>query len=133
MRDEYLKSPFRYPGGKGRWTDRILERMPDGYLEASTDLFVGGGSVALALLDAGVKRLVINDADPWMGAFWSVVVEGGVDCDDLCRMVRHAKPTISKFRDLREITIDDDVERAFRAVFFNRTMFSGISPEDHGT
>ena len=51
-----LKTPLRYPGGKSRVVDAILERFPDHFLEFR-EPFVGGGSVFLAVRQKRRRRV----------------------------------------------------------------------------
>jgi len=120
---------FRYPGGKTRmlpalrpYLDRLAEcDNSDTYIEP----FVGGGST---LIDFAKRhrghRLIANDLDPWMAAFWRLVASD--QKPDKLYALLETKPTVSLFCQLRETQPTDDVGKAYRAVFFNRTTFSGI-------
>lgn len=83
---EYF-SPLRYPGGKGKlvpFFERLIidNGLSDGvYIEP----YVGGGAVALSLLlKEYVSRIVINDKDRSLYAFWYSVLHHS---EELCRLI----------------------------------------------
>jgi DNA adenine methylase len=127
-----VKSPFRYPGGKTRLLDKgigqaIQEQTGDA--TRFTDAFVGGGSVALyAVQTLGFRTLEINDLDPYMAAFWRVM-NSVEQTKELASKVGQTHPTIEEFNALRAQEHADrvsDFDKAFHALYFNRTTFSGI-------
>ena len=78
-------SPLRYPGGKAKvanFFQKIIveNNLLDGvYIEP----YVGGASVALSLLfNEYVSRIIINDKDRSIYAFWYSVL---FDTENLCR------------------------------------------------
>lgn len=125
-----VHTPLRYPGGKTRLTS-FLRRVIEGggwsncvYVEP----YAGGAGAALSLLHDGVvPRVVINDLDPSIHAFWVAVT-------------RHSALFLEKF-DATQLTLEEwheqrDVYRAadasdpvalgFATFFLNRTNRSGI-------
>ena len=71
-------SPLAYPGGKYRLAARIckhIERVCAGHgVDTLVDPMCGGAWVPLYALRHGLVRWVrLNDGDPHIGAFWSVV------------------------------------------------------------
>ena len=122
-------SVFRYPGGKTRLLPNI--RM---FIDASIkcsgynqfiDAFVGGGSV---LCDVAMRhpnlKLVAVEADDWVGSFWWMIATG--EGEDEFFALLNCIPTVKQFMELRDTKPSNQAEKAFRAVFFNRTCFSGI-------
>jgi DNA adenine methylase len=123
-----LKSPLRYPGGKAKVLDAILERFPETFLEFR-EPFVGGGSVFLAVRQKFPQaRVWINDLNLDLIAFWRTVQ---TDCVALTTEVRRIKETEQDGRALferfRSSLSDDltDFERAVRFFVLNRISFSG--------
>ena len=127
---------FRYPGGKGKLVKKFIDDVP--ITTDFADVFVGGGSVALAVASRKgneLTRIHLNDFDPWLSSFWEVVT--GVDDGKfaaLVSQVQSAEITIPKFVERREKFLPQDfskrnlaekVDAAFNALFFNRTTFSG--------
>lgn len=125
-----LLSPLRYPGGKGKMAGvfkHIIETndLLDGtYVEP----FVGGGSVALSLLlNDYVSRIVINDKDRSIFAFWHTVLN---DAEWLCREVSDTPVDMDVWRRQKAVQAnkeDADLrELGFSTFFLNRTNRSGI-------
>jgi len=122
---------FRYPGGKTKLLPAIqgyLDKYPwmlrDG--DPFHDVFVGGGSVLLHIARHYPRSpLHANDLDPWIHAFWKVVSGTEAEFDALVTKLS-VTPTVDLFKELRAKEPGDNVERAYYAVFFNRTTFSGI-------
>ena len=105
-------SPLRYPGGKRRLVGAVADvlerigRVPDILVEP----FAGGASVALACLEAGAAReIALGDADPLVGAFWSVVFSDRAD--RLAEDVRRAEVSVGEWRRVREMEPGDEVDR----------------------
>lgn len=66
------RTPLRYPGGKGKITRYVAHLLDiNGINGTYIESFAGGAGVAINLLLAGrVKRIVINDLDHGVSAFW---------------------------------------------------------------
>lgn len=63
-------SPLRYPGGKSRLIDFLSTKFSASKMDTFVEVFAGGASVGLSLLDAGlIKKLVLNDCDIGVNAF----------------------------------------------------------------
>jgi DNA adenine methylase len=121
---------FRYPGGKSKLVKKFDEHIPHD-IATYYEPFMGGGSVALHVLKHDyAQRLVVNDIDPWMAAFWKVLFTGSdQDYSELVYMLESCQPNLEAFyhnREIAETAQLDDIDRAFLAMFFNRTTFSGI-------
>lgn len=125
-------SPLRYPGAK-RWMSgyisRSIERnelLPSLFVEP----FVGGGSVALAQLDAGlVKNVILNDIDPLIAAFWKTVF---FDTDWLIQRIRSADITLDEWKRQKMARPLSTRGLAFKCLFLNRTSFSGVITDRAG-
>jgi DNA adenine methylase len=125
-----IQTPFRYPGSKNKLLPSIMVYL-DQILEGAgnfSDAFVGGGSVLLEVAAKYPKiQLFANDKDRWVYCFWKVVAGGGSQLEQLLQRME-AKPTIQLFNELRKpFDETDEVECAYRCIFFNRTTFSGIA------
>jgi len=118
---------FRYPGGKkkvaGYFVDLFRPMITDG--TEFHDIFVGGGSImcAMARQYPGMK-MYANDKDTSIYSFWKVIASG--DIDPLLERL-DIKPTIEMFYEVRNSTPVTLVDYAFRAVFLNKTTFSGMA------
>jgi len=97
------------------------------------DVFVGGGSVAVAVANEFPNaKLVLNDLDEYIYSFWKILCKS--DTKEINKLRSYTKkyspPTVDVFKLLRREIEDDSRPRegrkAFYALFFNRTAFSGI-------
>ena len=123
-------SPLRYPGGK-----QILARVTASFIEANgldgcvyAEPYAGGAGAALSLLySEHVSKVLLNDADPCVYAFWRSVL---TRTDDLLRLVRDTPLTITEWRRQREIyrsrSTESQLRLGFAAFYLNRTNRSGI-------
>lgn len=83
-------SPLRYPGGKSKMIDHLLP-----YLKGKkyfVEAFCGGASFGLSLLESGmIEKLILNDLDPNVYAFWNIV------CSD------HYKELIQRIKEYQPV------------------------------
>ena len=122
-------TPFRYPGSKNKMLPILMEHL-DPLIQTEqkfVDVFVGGGSVLLEVATKYPKiELYANDKDYWIACFWSVVSSGdSKKLSDLLELVQQPA-TLELFYKLRQELTTDEIQCAYRAIFFNRTTFSGI-------
>lgn len=125
-------SPLRYPGGKGKVAEFfqqvvIKNDLLDGFY---VEPYVGGGSVALTLLYRElVKKIIINDKDRSIYAFWYSVLN---QTEELCRLIEETPITMDVWKEQKAIqnrTIKGNVDLltlGFSTFFLNRTNRSGI-------
>lgn len=125
-------SPLRYPGAK-RWMSDYISRSIDrnNLLPA---LFVepcaGGASVALAQLAAGlVEKVVLNDRDPLIAAFWRTLF---FDTDWLVDKVSNSEVTLAEWCRLKAQQPTTVRGLAWKCLFLNRTSFSGVLTDRAG-
>jgi DNA adenine methylase len=123
-------SPLRYPGGKGAlapFIGRLVSqqpRRPTTYAEP----FAGGAGAALKLLvDEYVDRVILNDLDAGIAAFWRSVLGAP---DALVQRIRTCKLNIAEWRRQRAVYTTPhaatDLELGFATFYLNRTNRSGI-------
>lgn len=116
---------LRYPGGKANLLPTLLTYLEPMIIDSENfaDAFVGGGSVALTVAQKYAdKKLHINDLDDWIYSCWKIIVE---DPSELIKLL-DVVPTIEMFNDISNTTPTSMLDKAFRAIFFNRCCFSGI-------
>lgn len=118
---------FRYPGGKSRLVKDIIKYFDFSNKDQYYEPFVGGGSVAISIAKNNKNlKLYINDLDDKIYSFWKLFE---LDSDELFKelfILLKEKPTVELFKSLRERIPLTIVEKAYYAIFFNRTTFSGI-------
>lgn len=123
-------SPLRYPGGKARlapYLARLLasqSRSIDTYCEP----YAGGAGAGLHLLiDGHVNKLILNDLNPGIAAFWRAVFAHN---DDLVGLVEDCAVNLENWHAQRAVYRapegHDDLTLGFATFFLNRTNRSGI-------
>lgn len=141
------QSPLRYPGAKsqlaptiGRLIAAASQSRAVQQVELLVEPFAGGGSVSLRLVGAGlVDRVLLADADPLVAAFWQAAA---ADTEELIDRMqdehrRHVAPggtsAVQRWDWWRAWTPppgssawDVRLDAAMKALFLNRTSFSGI-------
>ena len=120
-----VKSPLRYPGGKSRAVQQIVEFFPPD-LDTLVSPFFGGGSVELACAFKGVEVYGYDGFEPLVN-FWQVAIE---DATSLAKLVYDYHPlTRSKFYALqkRYFKLSDRIERAATFFVLNRSSYSGTT------
>lgn len=125
-------SPLRYPGGKSRVIDSIFVRLQRDKMDCFVEVFAGGASLGLSLLDSGcIGKLVLNDVDRQVYLFWRSVLESPGYL--LSRLERAALPTHKDFWEAKEAIAafqqGDAVPEDWVAWSFfllNRLTYSGI-------
>ncbi|WP_414571335.1 DNA adenine methylase [Nostoc sp. CCY 9925] len=123
-----IKSPLRYPGGKSKAINQIVEYLPDNFSEFR-EPFVGGGSVFIYLKQKFPDlKIWINDLNRELFLFWKFAQF------DIAQLVKEIRKIKVKYRDgkllFAELTSVDvnklsDFERAVRFFVLNRITFSG--------
>ncbi|MEN2775575.1 DNA adenine methylase [Acetivibrio clariflavus] len=122
-------SPLRYPGGKGKLANYIKLILSQNDLAGGTyvEPFAGGAGVAVALLlEEVVSKIIINDKNKGVYAFWKSVLD---DTEDLCKLIKDTPVNIEEWKRQREIfatTKKACLELGFATFFLNRTNRSGI-------
>ena len=122
-------SPLRYPGGKNKLSAFIANICTDNSINGLyVEPYAGGASVALFLLLEGfVNKIIINDKDRSIYAFWYSVLNKP---DKLCALIDRTKISIDNWHQLREVQNHKNkaglLELGFSTLFMNRTNRSGI-------
>ncbi|MCG8541129.1 MAG: DNA adenine methylase [Clostridia bacterium] len=123
-------SPLRYPGGKSKISKYVQNLITANNLNDSTYIepFAGGASVALYLLiNSYVSKIIINDFDKSIYAFWYSVLN---HTDTLCEKIKNTPIDIEQWylqKDIQNNKKSQDIlELGFSTFFLNRTNRSGI-------
>ena len=121
-------SPLRYPGGKSKMIDYLFTRLQSNKCDTFVEVFAGGASFGLALLDAGlINHLVLNDADKDLITFWG---EALYNPETLLNKLQATKPTREDYRRAKDVLSSkgptSQPERAWAYLLVNRLSYSGI-------
>lgn len=121
-------SPLRYPGGKSKLIDYLYSKLSQEHLDTFVEVFAGGASLGLSLLDAGIiKKLILNDKDPCVYALWKTILEYP---EELTERLRGIVPTHRDLSDAKDLLALDEAstpELAWAFLLANRLSFSGIA------
>lgn len=123
-------SPLRYPGGKARlspYLARVLASQT-AVIDTYCEPYAGGAGAGLRLLSDGyVSKVIINDLNPGIAAFWRSAF---FNTEALAEMVAECAVDIANWHEQRSIYLSphgcDDLTLGFAAFFLNRTNRSGI-------
>jgi DNA adenine methylase len=122
-------TPLRYPGGKGRLTQTVIDILRANNLVGGhyVEPYAGGAAIALSLLTLEYASHVhINDLNRSIHAFWKSVLE---ETDDLCRLISSKRISMAEWRRQRAVQSDPDastLELAYSTFYLNRCNRSGI-------
>lgn len=123
-------SPLRYPGGKAALYPRLRELIRNNGLAGCTyvEPYAGGAGAALSLLATGqVARIIINDLDPAISAFWTTLVQ---EPDLMIKRIRKIKLDVREWRKQKAIYMAaneaETSELGFATFYLNRTNRSGV-------
>lgn len=119
-------SPLRYPGGKSRLIDYLYQKLSSEKLDTFVEVFAGGASFGLSLLDAGViQHLVLNDIDPGVYALWDTILNNS---HDLIARLSSSLPTHKDLKYAKELDTSEapTALRAWSFLLVNRLSYSGI-------
>lgn len=125
-----LASPLRYPGGKGALYSRLRALIRESDLAGCTyvEPYAGGAGAGLALLVSGqVDRVVINDLDPTIHAFWSLLRSRPAE---LIERIEKVPVSVSEWKRQRAVYLARDATNipalGFATFYLNRTNRSGV-------
>ena len=123
-------SPLRYPGGKGKMAAYFKNIIRDNLLYDGVyvEPYAGGASVALSLLfNEYVRKIIINDIDRSIYAFWHSIIYRN---EEFCRLIEKTPVTVKSWK--KQWCIYRNPSRygllrlGFATFFLNRTNRSGI-------
>jgi len=123
-------TPLRYPGGKARLGAWLADLIRHNGLENGCYIepYAGGAGAAVFLLaNEHVDRIVINDADPVIYAFWWALVN---ESERLVELIESTLVTMDAWYEQQDVIEECDMadltRLGFATFFLNRTNRSGI-------
>lgn len=123
-------SPLRYPGGKTSLSKFIEDLVKESSLEGSTyyELYAGGAGAGLKLLFNGTfNRIVLNDADVHIYAFWKSILEFNEEFIDRLEKCSIDLDTWYREKEIYKNPSDFEIiDVGFSAFYLNRCNRSGI-------
>ncbi|WP_128103652.1 DNA adenine methylase [Paenibacillus sp. DCT19] len=124
-------SPLRYPGGKSQLTKFVKNLISINGLVDLTYIepFSGGSGISINLiLNDVVKRIIINDIDPSIHAFWYSILNMN---DEFIEKILETPVTIESWHAQKQIlekykNDPHSLANGFATFYLNRTNRSGI-------
>ena len=120
------KSPLRYPGGKTRGVQKIIELIPSS-IDRLCSPFFGGGSLELACAARGIRVFGYDAFEPLVN-FWNELLNNAPQLAD--EVTRSYFPlTRTKFYALQKRfpCLKNGLQRAAAFYALNRSSFSGTT------
>lgn len=122
-------SPFRYPGGKTKLRNYLVELLNINNIDGTyIEPYAGGAGAALSLLfNENVKEIVINDIDISIYSLWHSIL---YQPRELCDKILYTPITMNEWH--RQNLIQKNkyncnlLDLGFSTLFLNRTNRSGI-------
>lgn len=125
-----MKSPLRYPGGKGKLYSLVKNIMETNDMLGRTyvEPFSGGYSIGLQLLvNNDVQRAIINDYDYHIYAIWKCIF---CKTKQFVKLIKNTPIDLVEWQKQKEIYENyknySMLEVGFSAFFLNRTNHSGV-------
>ncbi|QWI18109.1 DNA adenine methylase [Bacillus wiedmannii] len=121
-------SPLRYPGGKYKTYNYIKNLILANDSNIYIEPFAGGSAVSLKLLmDNVVQKIIINDYDRAIYAFWHSVI---YQTDELINLIHQTPINLETWYMQKKVQenkeLEDLLTLGFSTLFLNRTNRSGI-------
>lgn len=118
---------LKWAGGKASFRATIVNELSRSRpLKTYVEPFVGGGSVALAVLSTlRPERVILGDRNPWLIETYQVVQR---DVDGLIERLRehHARHDRDHYYAVRAQEPDNPLDRAAQLIYLNKTCFNGL-------
>ena len=123
-------TPLRYPGGKGRLTQHMMDVLEMNSLVGGhyVEPYAGGAGVAISLLYLEyVDHIHLNDVDLSVYSFWHSII---YRTDEFLKLVRDTPISVDEWRRQRTLQYAkqsaETLELGFSTFYMNRTSRSGI-------
>lgn len=121
--EDFVKSPFRYAGGKFYALKYILPFIDCVPHDEYREPFIGGGSVFFG--KRKVETNIINDLDNDIITMYRAFADM-VSADALAELVKIEVATRERHAEIKNFHPRNFIEKAFRLYYLNRTSFCGI-------
>ena len=125
LRENLIKSPLRYPGGKSRAVKTLFKYIPVGTKTLCSPFF-GGGSLEIYCAQKGI-RVFGYDSFGSLLDFWQKLLENPQKLADAVTEYQPGKFSKIKFEKLQRShpSTTDSFKKAVEFYVLNRTSFSG--------
>lgn len=121
---DFVKSPFRYPGGKFYGLKYILPFINCVDHDEYREPFLGGGNIFFAKNKASINWL--NDLYADLIITYKIL-SNSIERDKLIGLVTKEEATRERHAEMVGFNPDNELEVAYRTYYLNRTSYSGIT------
>lgn len=121
--NDFVKSPFRYPGGKYYALKFILPFINCVPHDEYREPFVGGGSIFFAKSKSKINW--INDLEANLIATYQVIADQQFNFE-LCSLLSQEIATPTRHKEVKNYAPNSLLDIAFKTFYLNRTSYSGI-------
>ncbi len=126
-----MKPFLKYPGGKRKYADRILERLQLDSRERLVVPFTGGGAVAIAAMSENPARpTLLADLSPEVANTWMAVrdeVEFVIEELEMITEIYYEGDALQRESDYYDVRLHPkSLDPAVRTVFLNHLGFNGL-------
>ncbi len=118
-----VKSPLRYPGGKFYALKHIMPYIECVEHDEYREPFLGGGSVFFAKDKA--KYNILNDLESDIMDFYRAILDDEMR-GRLIALLEKEEASRERHSEVKQMRPQNDLERAFRTYYLNRTSYCGI-------
>ncbi len=120
-------SPLRYPGGKSKLIDYLYSKLSTEKLNTFVEVFAGGASLGLSLLDKGIiNHLILNDIDPGIYALWHTILNAPQELTDRLQGELPTHRDLAQAKALLDASDTPLPLQAWSFLLSNRLSYSGI-------
>lgn len=132
---------FRYPGGKSKLKNKIVEKLKEIFENSDLEYrepFFGGGSIGLKFLEVNPDRIWINDFDPGIACLWTTLIR----CPELLKkQVLEFVPSVELFYKFKkelteqppEFTSNEIIANyGFKKLAIHQISYSGLGTKSGG-
>lgn len=120
---DYVKSPFRYAGGKFYALKHILPYIDCVEYDEYREPFVGGGSIFFAKQKS--KYNWINDLETKMIQIYQALSDESMVME-LCSMLEGEVASKERHEEVKNMLPNGFIEEVFQTYYLNRTSYCGI-------
>lgn len=120
---EFIKSPFRYPGGKYYALKHLLPYITGVPHDEFREPFVGGGSIFFAKPKVAINW--INDLEKDLVTTYKTIANPE-SRERLCELIEIEEANRERHEQIKKLSPITDLDIAFKTFYLNRTSYSGI-------
>lgn len=127
-----INSFLRYPGGKHKIKQYIIEELLKFKNKPYRELFCGGGSIGIEILKHKMSPIWFNDKDPGIASIWLSIIHHP---DLLKKKIETYTPSVESFFEFKRDLLNNniiDIDIAFKKIVIHQISYSGLGTKAGG-